>query len=773
MAPEVFISYLKQNKKFADAICDRLEADGVPCWYAPRALSPEADPVVSIMDAVEQAKIMVAVFSGEPSEAPQTASELSMAYNSGVTVIPCKISGAQPSKSPEEISSQVRAILGKDSGQTVPAPAPSWRKQLRSILIAAGLISLGIIAAGILFLNGGFGDHNGRKPDNGSQAANQVSTGTAESAELPTETATEEPTAVPTEAPTETPTPAPTEIPTANPNNSSYSFKPQGMAVIHTGAKTYTVPANSLYTLRSHGMVQQITRGIEFRESSETVGFTSLPTVTDIEIEPFNDGNEYHKNVVYHTVDGNVLHSNAQTSFTELCFPENGQTVCIKTKTVESIHFDWDVSVLNDWPEYAMLMMNNGEIYTVPAYTLTVGGQKRPPETQISFNNFYDIPDQIKTSRGYTIDFSELKSITFGEGIYEHEHWSSGWKEEIPNGWIVELPMTLCFRDGRTLDVHVTQDWFKFFALDEYGPVEAKPNEISHIVFVDDITEKVPLPNPPEPALIPTEEAEFTYDVNSFAQNKHKAGDYEPKGTVRIRVNDGSVLDGIANSIVMVTNYSDSEYSGSENFYTGIFPTDKKAADGSRIMISFLELVSMERDGSSFTVTDDAGNTDVFELPTDAWFWFIGPDSEYEPVKVKVSDIDALTFDREATPDTAIKYATVYCEEGNFRAPAAFVGIRLDSGSGPFQAMKISQDFSQYSGYPVRINNLDRLIVKKQGLEGSMFAAPTNMEILAELKNGETVEFEMGGYYSIYAMAKYGMIDLLPRSSLQAIIFDE
>ena len=63
MAHDVFISYSKKDKAVADAICARLEQDGVRCWYAPRDIAPGADWAASIIEAIEKTKIMVLVFT--------------------------------------------------------------------------------------------------------------------------------------------------------------------------------------------------------------------------------------------------------------------------------------------------------------------------------------------------------------------------------------------------------------------------------------------------------------------------------------------------------------------------------------------------------------------------------------------------------------------------------------------------------------------------------------------------------------------------------------
>ena len=76
MAHDVFISYSHKDKSVADAICARLEGDGVRCWYAPRDIAPGSDWAGSIIDAIASAKIMVLIFTDFSNASSQVLREV-------------------------------------------------------------------------------------------------------------------------------------------------------------------------------------------------------------------------------------------------------------------------------------------------------------------------------------------------------------------------------------------------------------------------------------------------------------------------------------------------------------------------------------------------------------------------------------------------------------------------------------------------------------------------------------------------------------------------
>ena len=78
MAHEVFISYSTKDKAVADAVCARLEQDNCRCWYAPRDIMPGADWAGSIIEAIEQSKVMVLIFTDFANESRQVLREINL-----------------------------------------------------------------------------------------------------------------------------------------------------------------------------------------------------------------------------------------------------------------------------------------------------------------------------------------------------------------------------------------------------------------------------------------------------------------------------------------------------------------------------------------------------------------------------------------------------------------------------------------------------------------------------------------------------------------------
>ena len=101
MAHDVFISYSVKDKTTADAICATLEANGIRVWIAPRDVMPGSDWGESIIEAIEQSKVMILVFSTNSNSSPQIKREIERSVNKGVTVVPFRIDDILPSKTLE------------------------------------------------------------------------------------------------------------------------------------------------------------------------------------------------------------------------------------------------------------------------------------------------------------------------------------------------------------------------------------------------------------------------------------------------------------------------------------------------------------------------------------------------------------------------------------------------------------------------------------------------------------------------------------------------
>lgn len=95
---DVFISHSQQDKATAEAICRELENSGVRCWIAPRDISEGDDWTASIMDGINQCRVMVMVFSGHTNRSAHVHREVSHAFKRGLIVIPFRVEEIEASE---------------------------------------------------------------------------------------------------------------------------------------------------------------------------------------------------------------------------------------------------------------------------------------------------------------------------------------------------------------------------------------------------------------------------------------------------------------------------------------------------------------------------------------------------------------------------------------------------------------------------------------------------------------------------------------------------
>lgn len=186
MAHDVFISYASRDKPTADAACAILESNGVRCWIAPRDILPGRDWGEAIINAIEGARVMVLVFSGQANASRQIVREVERAVNKGLNIVTLRIEDVPPAGNLEYflstphwldaltppleqhlqyLSDTVRVLLGaNDLVPVPPSPSPAWQQVLtrREVLIGAGGIA-GVI--GLAFATGVIGGGGGEEAE--------------------------------------------------------------------------------------------------------------------------------------------------------------------------------------------------------------------------------------------------------------------------------------------------------------------------------------------------------------------------------------------------------------------------------------------------------------------------------------------------------------------------------------------------------------------------------------------------------------------------------
>jgi hypothetical protein len=99
MRPKVFISHSTKDKALADAICQRLESEGVKCWIAPRDIEVGSDWTEGIMRGIETCRVFVLVFSGNANGSEHVRREVAKAFSLKLAVIPFRIEAVMPNRS--------------------------------------------------------------------------------------------------------------------------------------------------------------------------------------------------------------------------------------------------------------------------------------------------------------------------------------------------------------------------------------------------------------------------------------------------------------------------------------------------------------------------------------------------------------------------------------------------------------------------------------------------------------------------------------------------
>jgi len=98
MAHDVFISYSSKDKAVADAVCARLEVQGIRVWIAPRDVPPGSDFAESIIDAIDDCKVFVLIWSADANASAHILNEVNEAFNKGIVIIPFRIQDVQPTR---------------------------------------------------------------------------------------------------------------------------------------------------------------------------------------------------------------------------------------------------------------------------------------------------------------------------------------------------------------------------------------------------------------------------------------------------------------------------------------------------------------------------------------------------------------------------------------------------------------------------------------------------------------------------------------------------
>ncbi|MBW7849376.1 MAG: toll/interleukin-1 receptor domain-containing protein [Rhodospirillales bacterium] len=181
MRRTAFISHASQDADAARQICEYLEREGVPCWIAPRDVTPGREYGAEIIEGLLECPVLVLVLSENANKSIYVKREIERGVSAGKPVFPIRIREVTPSRSLElfvasshwidawqpplhqhldrlirSIKSAVSAVDGTSEGlgvgdrtMTVAMRRPSpFRTGRKPIAVLSALIGLGLVVAG-------------------------------------------------------------------------------------------------------------------------------------------------------------------------------------------------------------------------------------------------------------------------------------------------------------------------------------------------------------------------------------------------------------------------------------------------------------------------------------------------------------------------------------------------------------------------------------------------------------------------------------------------
>src|ERR1700738_4666909 len=94
---DIFICFSSKDEAIARGVVQFLEARDIKCWISARDVEPGQNYQESIVQALEEAKIIVFLFSENSNKSSEIKKELSLGASSNVAVIPLRMSNISPS----------------------------------------------------------------------------------------------------------------------------------------------------------------------------------------------------------------------------------------------------------------------------------------------------------------------------------------------------------------------------------------------------------------------------------------------------------------------------------------------------------------------------------------------------------------------------------------------------------------------------------------------------------------------------------------------------
>ncbi|MBP0969384.1 MAG: toll/interleukin-1 receptor domain-containing protein [Oscillospiraceae bacterium] len=239
--------------------------------------------------------------------------------------------------------------------------------------------------------------------------------------------------------------------------------------------------------------------------------------------------------------------------------------------------------------------------------------------------------------------------------------------------------------------------------------------------------------------------------------------DYVPAGTAVIRTTDGKEIKAVANSLACKASGIEPRRKDSGFIlYEGLDNASDDPSYAAQDMVRFSDMVSVRKADGGLLVTDRKGNEKKTGILFGEEIWFIGERDGNVPSHVPAYSIDSISFDRNSTPDTGIKYCQVELKDGSFRSPFCYVWFSFsDNGSA-----KLTRDLRRF----IKEGPSDLMFYKKlEAEEASSGGDNQALKVRMQQFGGSVTEFTADGPFTVFAMGVGGGIRELSLNEIKSV----
>ncbi|MCB1950714.1 MAG: TIR domain-containing protein [Zoogloeaceae bacterium] len=159
MGKTAFISHASEDAARAAEVCAALEAHGVPCWIAPRDVTPGHDYASEILDGIANSRVFVLLLSHEANDSGFVRREAERAVSKGKPIFPVRLENVTPSKALELFVSsahwidawdtprdahwqRLAAVIRGERASAPAAPAPVLQRYISRAFIGLAALTL-------------------------------------------------------------------------------------------------------------------------------------------------------------------------------------------------------------------------------------------------------------------------------------------------------------------------------------------------------------------------------------------------------------------------------------------------------------------------------------------------------------------------------------------------------------------------------------------------------------------------------------------------------